>query len=320
MRKIAALFILSCVISASLAHASVKQNSFVPPKGNTLLIIGQDGNTIDAYVDKTGNKPAGVMIYTSVQKMEGLVSSIDIGAGPQYGNDLLEKHPWGVVQIGLYMVDALTDITTGMYDQNLLILANWLKQANRPVYLRIGYEFDNPENRYEPKAYAKAFIYIVDYLRKNNVKNAAYVWHSYTAAKKPYPWEDYYPGDDYVDWFGSSIFSTGNLPYAAEFIAYAKRQHKPFMIAESTPSGMFTVHGKKDWFNHVFRFIEQNNVEAFCYINSNWDELPMYKGQGWGDARVQKDPMILKLWLEAIHKRRYLKSSSSLFYTLGWRN
>ncbi len=316
------ILIYALIFSSSLAQASAHFSKnhlvFVPPIGKTLLLIGQDMDTIDQYIQKTNNIPNGVMFYTSVQRMEGLLSAIDIGAGIQHGNAILSKYPNATIQIGLYMVDALEAINAGQYDQNLNILADWLLKANRPVFLRIGYEFDNPENHYEPVLYKKSFRHIVDLLRKKGVHNTAYVWHSYTAAKQLYSWNDWYPGDNYVDWLGASIFSTGNIPFAEKFIALSKKHHKAFMIAESSPMGMYTVHGKKDWFNHVFRFIIKNNIQAFCYINSNWDVLPMYKGQHWGDARIEKYPEIQKLWSAEINKKRYMRSSADLFKEIGW--
>jgi hypothetical protein len=73
--------------------------------------------------------------------------------------------------------------------------------------------------------------------------------------------DDFYPGDDVVDWVGISIFQQlypwaeyyddtssggggdfagGSMIYVKEVLDYAKRHDKPVMIAESTPfGGMF---------------------------------------------------------------------------------
>ena len=316
--SILVLLVIVCIVPFNACASSHISNTqrFMVHKDKTLIFVGQDGDTIKQYVQKTGLTPTGVMFYTSVQRMEGLLSVIDIGAGPQHGTGLLEQYPNAAIQIGLYMVDALNGILAGTFDANLDILANWLIKADRLVFLRIGYEFDNPDNHYDPTLYKNAYRHIVTHLYNKGVRNTAYVWHSYTAEKQKYEWNEWYPGDNYVDWFGASIFSTGNIPYAENFLKVAKRHHKPFMIAESSPMGMYTVHGKKDWFNHVFRFINKNNIQTFCYINSNWDVLPMYKEQHWGDARVEKDQEVMKLWLEEVRKSRYIKPSSNLFLQL----
>lgn len=312
--------IFFCLLIILSSPALAASNPFVPPPGKTLLLVGQDRDTIIRYVTKTGNTPGGTMFYTSIQQMEGLENSNEYGSGPQDAESLLLAYPDSVIQIGLYMVDGLHKTIAGRYRAHLKSLAQWIKNAHRPVYLRIGYEFDNPENHYDPQQYKQAFRYVVDFLRKEGVRNAAYVWHSYCWTQQSQQhWMDWYPGDDYVDWFGASMFSTPDqLWVVSAFVALAREHHKPFMICESTPWGMYTSRAKIDFLNHVFKLIKDQHIEAFCYIDSNWDPMPMYKGQHIGDARIEEDPVIKDLWLKEIDQDRYLKASSDLFQSLGW--
>lgn len=295
-------------------------NSFAPPSGKTLLLVGQDRDTILLYASATGNTPGGTMLYTSIQELKGLNGPNEYGSGPQDGQALLQSYPNSVIQVGLYMVGALERTIAGKYDAHLKALARWIKKANRPVYLRIGYEFDNPSNHYDPLQYAQAFRYVVDFLRRQGVHNAAYVWHSYCWTQKASEqWLAWYPGDDYVDWFGASMFAMPNqLWTVSSFVKLAREYHKPFMIAESTPWGMYTVRGKVDFLNHIFRFIKEENIEAFCYIDSNWDIMPMYRDQHIGDARIEENADIRNLWLNEVNQARYLKASPDLFRLLGW--
>jgi hypothetical protein len=298
--------------------AEPRKASFAPPKGKTLLLVGQDGDTIAHYVRATGNIPGGIMLYTSNQRMEGLNETFDDGSGPMNGNALLKTYPNSVVQVGLYIVDELNDTLTGKYNDNLKILAQWIKKADRPIYLRIGYEFDLPENHYEPLKYKQTFQYVVNFLRREGVKNAAYVWHTDCSDHPGKQWMDWYPGDDYVDWFGVSLFSTEQIPRAANFLKLARQHGKPFMICESTPWTLYTLQAKIDWLKHIFQFIKDRNVEAFCYIDSNWDKQPAWASWKIGDARVEKSVKIKNLWLNNIADIRYLNASPNLFRTLGW--
>ena len=303
--------LLAMLLFPALAGA----DSFAPPSGKTLLFVGQDRDTLARYVRGTGSVPGGTMFYTSVQDLRGLQKAANYGSGPQDAKALL-RYRHSTIQIGLYMVGALGGVVTGKYDKNLKILAQWIKKARRPVYLRIGYEFDNPENHYDPQLYQQAFRYVVDFLRGQGVSNAAYVWHSYCPEEAQ--WMDWYPGNDYVDWFGASIFASSQIWRATDFLELARKHRKPFMIAESTPAGMYSVRGKLDWFKHVFRFIRDRNVEAFCYIDSNWDAMPMFVSLKWGDARIEQKRELKDFWLKEIRDDRYLKSSPDLFKNLGW--
>lgn len=297
--------------------AELRKVPFTPPKGKALLIVGQDRTSIREYVQSVGIIPGGTMLYTSIQDADGLDVAVDHGGGIHDGKYLLDHYPNSVLQIGLWMVGALDGIVNGQYDQNIDKIGAWIKKTKRPVFLRIGYEFDLLANNYEPQAYRLAFRYIVDRLRKEQVNNVAFVWHSY-ANLSQHPWEDWYPGDDYVDWFAVSVFERPNI-YMKKFAESARQHHKGFMIAESTPEGLGThlgVTSWKLWYEPYFQFINDEQVQIVCYIDYDWEKILMFKGQGWKDARVQANPIIKMKWMEEIKKDKYLNASPELFKLL----
>ena len=152
------------------------------------------------------------------------------------------------------------------------------------------------------------------------INNVSYVWHSYANYTKR-PVIDWYPGDEYVDWVGISYFT--NIKEGIErVVKLAKEKNKPLMIAEATPCGIGVTHDKyalKRWYKPFFKFIEDNEIKAISYINCDWEALPMWKGQGWKDSRVEVNPVIKKHWSEEVQKEKYLKSSPELFDILGFR-
>jgi beta-mannanase len=94
--------------------------------------------------------------------------------------------------------------------------------------------FSSPRhNHYDPQEYQAAYRYIGK-LRKAGVNNFAYVWHSHSH-KLNSPIQDWYPGDDYVDW-GVSLFSqhAGMIKPTDRF---AEEKGRPLMIAEATLQG-----------------------------------------------------------------------------------
>lgn len=320
------LFTLLCTSCVWLIpkHIKVQPNQyapkFVPPNEKVLFIIGQDKLTIDNYVKDIGIMPGGFMVYTSVQKGDGIYTPKDYGGGTQDFQYLADKYPDAVFQVGLYMVDALDEVIQGVYDDNIDKLGDWIKKVNRPVYLRIGYEFDHPINHYQPQKYVEAYWYIVDRLKDNGVQNAAYVWHS-AASYREHPLKDWYPGDEYVDWCAISYFSfIFYNKFIDSMLDFAKEHNKPFMIAEATPCGIGTTYPDyawERWFQHFFNFIAESNTKAVCYINCDWESYPMWQGQGWKDARVQTSEVLKKRWLSEITKEKYLHSSPELFELLG---
>ncbi len=231
----------------------------------------------------------------------------------------MKTYPNSVLQIGLYLVKALPAIVDGKHDDNIDKLGDWIKQANRPIYLRVGYEFDLPENDYAPDLYVKAFRRIRDRLDRRGVLNVAYVWHSY-AAQQTQKAATWYPGDAYVDWVAVSYFSPKQQPYPDLIAQFAREHGKPLMIAEATPRGIGTGRGAESWegwFVPCFLFMARNGVKAFCYIDCDWDASPRW--QGWGDTRIAANEVVKKAWLKEIGAKRYLKASPELFKTLGYK-
>jgi len=303
---------------ASPARAKAR---FEPPDGKTLLIIGQNAGTLDRYIGGIGIVPAGFMAYTSIQEVNGLDYKSNYEGVIQFAQPDVDRHPNTVVQIGLYMVDALDRVIAGDYDPNIERLGDWIRNTKRPVFLRIGYEFDGAHNHYDPEKYVLAYRRIVDRLRKKGVDNVAYVWHA-TCAPAATPLEAWYPGDDYVDWIALSYFDQPQSMMMPT-VQSARRHRKPMMIAEATPrAASSTYFGKgswDSWFTPFFKFVEHNDIKAVSYIDDNWESMAMWKGKGWGDARVEANGVVKQKWIEEIRKPRYLHSSTNLFKTLGHR-
>ncbi len=311
--------LFSLFVFVSPAYSAGK---FVPPDGQVLLIIGQDKNSIKHYVQATKAIPGGFACYTAIQDVGALRGPHDVGGGGiQDLPYLLKKYPNAVIQVGLYMVNALDGVLRGAYDKNIEKMAEIFKRAKRPIYLRIGYEFDNPENGYDPPQYVSAYHYIVDKLRGLQVTNVAYVWHSYAVTDIEKPIMLWYPGDDYVDWVAISYFSPYNTDGMNAVAQMARDHAKPFMIAEASPFTLPTSKGEytwKRWFDFVFKYIREQDVKIFCYINCYWDYLPQFATKGWGDARVEMNPEIKMRWLDMIGQKTFLQYAPDLSKKLNY--
>jgi hypothetical protein len=259
------------------------------------------------------------MLYTSIQRLEGLTRPEQQGGAVQDATHLLEAYPHAVLQIGLYLVGTLDGIVEGKFDDNIDRLGDWLKAAKRPIFLRVGYEFDYPENQYVPEVYIR-FRHLRGRIERRGAANVAYVWHSYAASnsKNVAAW---YPGDEQVDWVAVSYFSP-KQPHLDTVAQFARLRGKPLMIAEATPRGTGTTKGRASWdawFVPCFRYLEQYDVKAFCYIDRNWEDHPRFKDKGWGDTRIHADPFVKENWLKVIANKRFLKGSDKLFGQLGYR-
>ncbi|MBZ0297211.1 MAG: 1,4-beta-xylanase [Anaerolineae bacterium] len=312
------------------------QVKFMPATGQTLFIIGQDLGAVgglpgytDGYVDHVTPFPGGVTTYTNLHALDGLTTVANWGSGDVSAQRLVDSPAYAnsVLVIGLWLGNAnLTPIARGDLDRNIDRLAIWIKDQNRPVFLRIGYEFDGEWNAYQPADYITAFQRIVDRFRALEVTNVATVWQSatwYDGTFQGHDWLEWYPGDDYVDWFGMSYF-IAHPPTFNAWLDLARSHDKPVMIAESTPKGhdLATEAGGEvwnAWFQGFFDFIHENHdvIKAVAYINVHWEAQPMWQGQDWGDSRVQVNSFLLEQWQREMKSDFWLQTSPELFQILN---
>lgn len=329
-------------LAAQTAFAVAK---FEPPDGKTLIIIGQDRDEIALYRESV-NAPAGYMMYSSFTFLEGLTQThratgCDDG-GTQDLQDWVRNHPNTVMQIGIYATNQLNNINNGMWDNNIRTMANHLRNTNKPVFLRFGYEFDGPWNQYDPTAYRAAWQRMVNIFRGVNVggqqippvNNVAFVWHSggfLTFNNRPLV--DWYPGDDFVDWIGISWFAYASAADAnaavnarQNVVNFAQAHGKPLMIAEAAPKQYFNprkINAWNNWFAPVFNWIEANNVKGLSYINQNWVRQGLWQAGcssgDWDNTRVQQPgTRILRQWRDKVSQSRYLNASPNLYGQIGF--
>ncbi len=306
---------------------------FVPPEGKTLLIMGQTVDDINEYKSKFPDEtnPAGWSAYWGIPEFRGITEMYKTGSGDYQNHQMLvDRFPNSIIHSAMWMSgnwNVAQNTANGQYDKIIKQYSKWAKEINRPIFLRIGYEFDGPHNLLEPREYVKAYKRIVDIMRGEGVENVAFVWHSYAAPTyKNYPISDWYPGDEYVDWIGISVFfqpyhGVDLNPEGNAVLDFAIEHKKPVMIAESNP-----VLGieKEDneiwdtWFTNFFSMTYNKNIRAIAFISTDWKKLTIPGLDEWRDSRLFNNEEVAKNWFTETDKSRYLKQSSNLFEQLGF--
>ncbi len=332
------------LLSILFAIYHVSANSFAPPDGKTLVQIGQNKPCILDYINKTNVLPAGAMTYTTIHTLTGLEELLS-WTHPETGETIdnrMDFHVWHTdyknltIQVGMWMCGHLANTLNGTYDNQIATLANHLKQANCPVYLRLGYEVNG---RFPSTHYPDAYRYVYKKLKEEHgVKNTAFVWHvtpGYTVSGR-HDHFDWYPGDEYVDWIAVSYFVDvvggggisdedyqNTLKNLDSISSYAMHNNIPLMIAEAAPMKQFEVPlGQESWdkwFTKLFEYIEKYDVKALSYINQKWSWYGWQDHQ-WGDSRVWNNEVVNKKWFEEVSSDRYIHSSDTLFKMLNFPN
>ena len=372
MKKIYLLFalpflFLSCSNEDSVNEAENTQSvdqrplaKFEPPQGKCILFVGQDLESIggldqwnDGYMDHF-EAPGGFTMYTDLMPgsesfghvykgLSGLTTTDEWGDSPSNMSLQVADPDFAnmALAIGLDMkYDHEIAVAKGQRDDLIKRLGEWIKDlGDRPVFLRIGYEFDGHGwNSYDRESYISSYRRIKDMYDEMGLTNVAYVWQSCGWASDEYLLEDWYPGDEYVDWCSFSFFARWREQAMIEF---ARKKGKPVFIAEATPTisdHMIKFDGDtketilsnpeqaseawEKWFTPFFKCIHDNEdvVKAISYINCNWRSHEMWKGNPTFrdiDARLQTGDFIKEKWLEEINSDRYLKATPDLFEILN---
>lgn len=222
-----------------------------PPDGRSLHCAGQSTDAFAKYShfmknssDSVKPVPAVYMIYT------GLNSFNSKGDGVKWFKNLNStfasygKDQWLIPQIGLALPHGndLADIGKGKYDVAISELTAGLLAFRRPALVRVGYEFNGPWNNYPSEDYKVAWKKIVKPWRSHaQLNDIAAIWDfACDVSGERLKWEDWYPGDETVDWWGVNIFSGDSAAdgsCVANYVAAAKKAGYPVILGESTPRG-----------------------------------------------------------------------------------
>lgn len=126
-------------------------------------------------------------------------------------------------------VYSLQRIIDGDFDKALTQWAKDAKKTNVPLLLEFGCEangdwfpwsglynggkrkdgYGDPQKADGPERFRDAYRHIIDLFRKNGVDNVTWFFHIDAKSTPSEPWNrisEYYPGDNYIDWIGISVY------------------------------------------------------------------------------------------------------------------
>jgi beta-mannanase len=197
--------------------------------------------------------------------------------------------------------DLLSGILAGRYDSNMSAVCSAAAQLKSPVTIRWAQEMEDNDGQFtwafwKPEGYVKAYRHVNDVCRKQ-FPTAKYMW----SPKGEEGLEAYYPGDEYVDIIGLSVF--GYQPYDklevghdTTFVERTKpgydrvaRFGKPIAIAELGYEG--DDHYVRDWAAEANKpHTEFPAMTAVVYFNDR-EVYEWPRNVGRPDWRVANHPL-----------------------------
>ncbi len=268
---------------------------------NKILLGAFDNNTVTSYQsilnleDSIGEKLPFIHIYSAwgsepeqrfpLQQARAIYSlgSIPILTWEPWLNDFdKEEHPT-LKDKNTRDKGGLLDIANGVYDFYLKTWAEDLNTFGKPIFIRLGHEMNDPY-RYTwgpqnntAEEYILAWQHVVNYFRNAGANNAIWIWSPHPAYGY---FNDYYPGDDFVDWVGVGTLNYGNVAVWSKWWSFDKIYgsfyndlaafNKPIMLTEF---GSLAVGGDRaEWFGKALctlpeKYPQTKSVVFFHYDN-----------------------------------------------------
>lgn len=225
----------------------------------------------------------------------------------------------------------LYNILNGMWDAYIDKWADDAKAFGKPLLVAWGLEmngtwfpwsgyyygagqkdqFHQPPDFLGPMIYKKAYRYVVDRVRARGVQNIQWVFHVNNHSDPDDNWNryaDYYPGSDYVDWLGLSIYGKlfGYMGWSSFYdvshLAYDEicklDPTKPVMAAEWGVGEFPSSGNKAEWIQKAF----QNFKELYPRIKAAvfWHERWQNEDESYSNLRANSSPEALDAYRKGV--------------------
>ncbi len=246
-----------------------------------------------------------------------------------------------IPELSLFLVsNVATDSIIAVSNQYNWIIDSIItlsKNYGKSMFVRIGGEFNGKGPNwngggYKPYYYVTMFRKIVDRYNARGFRDSiSTVWCYEPDAANDFDSVDargylWYPGDDYVDWFGLDVFDSDHFDQALpdynrgtitkkgkseRFLSMARSKNKPVYLNETSAKGINIssdpIDGMNDWerwFAKFWQFIDvHKEIKGFNYMNANW---PANAYPNWGDARIQNSIYITDNYRNEMMKSKYI--------------
>jgi beta-mannanase len=184
-----------------------------------------------------------------------------------------------------------------------------------------GREKPLPGGKYQgPETFKRAWRYVVDRVRAHGGTNVLWVFHVNNYSDPQEKWnriENYYPGPQYVDWLGLSIygkqerfqdhwvdFDEDLLEEPYQFLG-AVDPTKPIMVAEFGVGEFPDMGSKATWIQHAFASMsspQYPRIKAAIY----WDERWQNADGTYSNLRVNSSMESLQAFRGGVGKPHWL--------------
>lgn len=198
----------------------------------------------------------------------------------------------------------LKDIAAGKFDSYLQTWAEEAKQSGVTMMIRLGHEMNDPY-RYpwgpqnnSPEDFVSAWKHVVDLFRNQGAENVIWVWSPHLAYGF---FDEYYPGEEYVDWVATGTLNYGTVASWSQWWTFDEifgnyydaiaTFGKPILLAEF---GSLAVGGDREkWYADALDSLPERYplVKSLVFFHHKSDATTTYQPLDWS---ISNDTVLLK--------------------------
>ncbi|MDR1064980.1 MAG: hypothetical protein LBL25_01250 [Oscillospiraceae bacterium] len=155
----------------------------------------------------SSKRPSGTLIYVDFEdenieaRVENDLKANESQHGYARGDYAAVEIAWNFKNEGASLADVPRQET------KVSEAARYLKSLGIPVLLRVGAEMNAWPKAASPDEYKAAFRFIADIMHRQ-APNVALLWSVNAVSSQGLTYDMFYPGDQYVDWVGISLYTT----------------------------------------------------------------------------------------------------------------
>lgn len=211
--------------------------------------------------------------------------------------------------------NGLREIAEGKFDGYIDEWAKDAKKFGASFFLRFGHEMNDPfrypwgPQNNKPEEFIAAWRHVVDRFHNAGANNAVWVWSPNSA----YSYVDFYPGQQYVDWIGTTAINYGTVATWSQwwsldvifkkFYDNASRTKKPIIITEF---GSLSVGGDRAaWYTQALASLREKYpaVKSVVFFHVADDNTTTYKSLDWSFKNDGKVIKSIRMSLDSFKKR-----------------
>jgi hypothetical protein len=168
-------------------------------------------------------------------------------------------------------------IVDGEHDTLIRKQARAIRRLHHPVLLRMRWEMDRPNLRatmWSGNDYIAAWKYVRTIFREERATNVSWVWCPTAEGFFRGEAQQFYPGDDQVDWTCVDVYAGEQFQPIGElmgpFLRFAAKHPKPIIIGEFGVAKAWGSAGRAAWLRDAERTFKANpQIKAIAYFESD---------------------------------------------------